>query len=847
MSRHREPLNGGLVTNKDPALLEVGQLSDIRNATYRTGSQALQRARGRVAFATVSATAVDVVGLRNLQFDNGDHYLIAHASTIYASAFVGDSGTFGTLVSGLSSGSQLEACQFRNRYYLMNGAITDVSAAASNRVVYLSATAVSSAPQVRVHGLLPVESFPAITTAGGGAFSQSVTGYYEYWTTEVAKITQDGATQTIESTFVGNPTTVFVTATSVVPTIQAPLFRNALATHWRIYRSPKKDKESDRKFPTGFMIAEVASGTTAQADQSTVSNTGFVFPATFNSSAPFADFASASSMSSDNGVYASATVGALLSSKTQGCYGYNFGGFTGNVKGIEIEVQGYVQAGSAPCPVKVTIGKRKANGDLDRGILGVGGVFTQPIAAAMGTITSTAAGSPTTFTLGGSTSRWTLDSQPGFNDSDFNANFMTVVEVSKPNTTVGFDYIRAKVYYAGSVDSTVQFPTVVYTFGDISAQVGKNGPPPSSSTGDFFEDSLVVNDVSNPSLIRYSYPGDPEAFPSTYFIDFETRDNDQVKCIKVVNQRLIVGLTNSTWRANYLPSERDASFDRGKAIEPISRTFGIVNPMCACTYSPNGITERLAFVSLKGIHSTDGFDFEDVADVDWRTIIPVTTTATPVALINNPEENEIIFYYRNDTGTENYRALHLSYDPDHQTGNGTLKVSGPVNMRNFDVGSSGVASLKSAWGVPRTSGDTSLYLGYGGTSTAAGAGKVFIASGTAIPAEDPSMGYTTRRMYLAGEANEWRMNEVFGYSTISGSQALLYTVKNTKTDDVNGEVSGSVKNKTVGAQKLHKTNLNQMCEGARISMSVTAGHDEHAAEFLIIDGDDFGEEGSGKT
>ena len=43
-------------------------------------------------------------------------------------------------------------------------------------------------------------------------------------------------------------------------------------------------------------------------------------------------------------------------------------------------------------------------------------------------------------------------------------------------------------------------------------------------------------------LIRYSYPGDPDAFPPTYFLDFETPHNDRVTNIKVVNSRLIVML-----------------------------------------------------------------------------------------------------------------------------------------------------------------------------------------------------------------------------------------------------------------------------------------------------------------
>src|SRR3990172_3459866 len=99
MARHEEPLSGGLVTDRDPAFLEPGQLSGLQNAIYLPGSQALQRARGRSAFGTVSADAVDVDGLRDIQFDNGNHYLVAHATASYVTAAAGDTGTFGVLAT----------------------------------------------------------------------------------------------------------------------------------------------------------------------------------------------------------------------------------------------------------------------------------------------------------------------------------------------------------------------------------------------------------------------------------------------------------------------------------------------------------------------------------------------------------------------------------------------------------------------------------------------------------------------------------------------------------------------------------------------------------------------------
>jgi len=847
MARHTEPLDGGLVTNLDPALLQPGQLSYIRNAVYKSGSRSLRRAKGRAAFGTVTATGEAVDGLRDAKFDNGDHYLLAHASASYLTATVGDTGTFGVVLNEVGNGDQLDVVHYRNRFYLFNGVQTDATAADSNRVFYLSATAAASAPLTRLHGLLPVIDAPTVTT-GAGSFSQSVTGYYEYWTTEVAKLTQDGAELVIESTFdeKTGPSTVFVSTTAIVPTVQMPALRNPSTTHWRIYRSPKKEKEADKKFPTGFMIAETAaSGASATAfvnDTLTVASASS-FPSLFNTVAPFFDFANRANLASDNGSYASATVPSLLVPQQQATYGYNLGGFTGNVKGIQVEVQGYVSGGTGPVPVQVTIGKRNSNGGFVTNLL-LQGTF----ASKSGIITSTSSVTPTTFIVGSSTDRWFPSNVPGLVATDFDGNFMIRLMVSKPGVSVGIDYLKVTAHYSATIDSVVPFPTVVYTFGDTTIQVGKNGPPPSANTGDMFEDCLVVNDVLAPSLIKWSYPGDPEAFPPTYFLDFETRENDRIRNIKTVNNVLVVGLDNSVWRVKYLPSERDASFDRGKAMEAISRTFGIVDPMCACVYTPDGSsTERLAFVSNKGIHSTDGFDFQDLTQLDWRQVISTTSTSAPIALVNDPEESELLFYHRNDSNAnETYLCLHLNYGSDHLQPNGTCKVSGPVHMRNFTTPN--FASLESAWAVPRSSGAHGVYLGYGGTgaATAAGSGRVYFETGSTIPAEDPAYAYRTRRMYLAGFANEWKLDEIYNYiSSHTGSQSVQYTLLNTLTNNTSGEQSVSEPVFSLNGQVFHYLPINTgQAEGLRIQVAVTAGHDDIADEFLVLEGQGFGQQDS---
>lgn len=852
MARFSEPLFGGLWTAEDPAFLEPGQLSGMQNAVYDPDQSALSRATGRSQFGAVSATgtsatAINVDGLRDIQFDNGDHYLVAMTPSSYATAAVGDTGTFSS-ASAITGGNALERVHYRNRYFLLNGVTAEATAINTNKTFYLSATAASNPLQIRQHGMLPVNGMGYPSAAVASTFSQTVTGYYEYWVTEVAELTQDGALLSLESAFSSdtNPLTCFVSSTGMSPSFPLPLVRNgAITTKYNIYRSPKKDKESDKQFPIGFLVGTVSTAASSFVDTIATASASSL-PTVAQTTGQFTDWTAASALTASGGGLAFVT-GIGISTKSQGTYGYSFGGFSGTVKGIEVVVSGAVITGTPTAngvPVQATIGIRDAGTNGFKGLLAFP-PGTIRVASKSGTLTATGAGRQN-ITLGSPTDRWLgADAQP-FSDTEFNAAsaFMVVLGVSKLNYQVAVDAVQVKLYYAASIDGTVQYPAVVYTFGDILAQVSKNHPPPNASTGDLFEDMLVLNDTTNPALIRYSFAGEPEYFPPTYFIDFETTENDRVTNIKVVNNVLVVGLETSLWRVNTLPTERDSEFSRGRAIEVISRTYGCVNEMCAAVYSKPGYGDRLAFVSNSGIFETDGFSFEALTDgINWRNHISTTSTSSPIALINDPDKQELLFYYRNDAITnETYQCLHLHYGSHHLT-NGKPKVSGPVHMRNYHSTGPTRASLESAWTVGRASGQTSVYLGYGGTATAAGGGYVYRETGTTIPAEDDRMAYVTRRMYQADMSKEWTLENLYGYAgSYSGTPQLSYFVEKTKTNDT-GPVTSSAKSITLGGQKLHRVAFSEGSEGMRVSAIITAS--AYSQHQLVIESGDWAEEDAG--
>lgn len=828
MPAHREPHSGGLWTAMDPGLLQEGQLQDIRNMIYLPGSDALWMTPGRAVFGAVSAVATAVDGLRDIEFDTGDHYLVALAGDTLKYATVGAAGAFSSLTAAGAGSQSLEAIQYQNAYYLFTGATAAVETINTNKVVYLAATAAGTAPSVRQHGMLAVTTAPA-SASSNVTFSQSVTGFYEYWTTEVAKLSADGVVKTIESTFTGKPATVFVSATTYSPVIAMPAIRNeGFTTHWRIYRSPKKTFETDQEFPVGFLIAEQATASAQVIDGGTSSLTSYAFPTTYNSTGYGFGFGnSATALGASDAASASAVHSGLNPTLyKQLTYGYNFGGFKGPVRGIEVELRG--RTANQTQTVGVTICKRNPVTGEPMAPIGAKSTIVPNIVSLM--------------LLGSSTDTW----GSVWSDSDFDTNFSVVImPFLVGNDTVTFDYVRVRVYYGTTnLYQDIQFPTVVYTFGDITSQVGKNGPPPSSDTATVFQDQLVTNDKSNPSLLRYSYPGDMDAFPETYFVDYETDENDRFKATRVVNDQLIVWLNSSTWRQIYLPSERDASFDRGKSKERVSGQYGCIDPMCVAAFSPGGGADLAAFVSYHGVHATDGEQLATYTDgLNWDAIFP--PGSTPISLINDRRRCLLLFYFQNTAnyGAETFLCLPLAYGEGHWVG-GRPKVCGLLHMRN-DIG--GVkGSLESAWAVQRDDGAVSVYLGYGGASTAGGAGKVWIESSAAtIPALDPRPQFTTREIFSADFGGEWKLGDVHAYAhDYAASATATYTVKTRKTNDT-GLVTRTSKTVNWGGQKLARVGaFETMCESAAFTFVASAS--AFAAEFLLIDGLDYGLEDSGR-
>lgn len=210
----------------------------------------------------------------------------------------------------------------------------------------------------------------------------------------------------------------------------------------------------------------------------------------------------------------------------------------------------------------------------------------------------------------------------------------------------------------------------------------KNGPPPIANTGDIFEDSLVLNDMSDASIIRYSERDSPHAFPTPYFFRFETKEADEVKCIRTVGRSILVLMRDSIWRIDTLPRAEDSAFQGERVKEQIQGAQGCVGSQAACLFSwGDGV--RLAYVSRYGLMVTDGFSWSVLTDdLDWENTVEVSQLGQAV-LENDPRHYILAFYYTPKNGTANTKAIYLHYHPSHAKGDEggfRAKITGPINV-----------------------------------------------------------------------------------------------------------------------------------------------------------------------
>lgn len=233
------------------------------------------------------------------------------------------------------------------------------------------------------------------------------------------------------------------------------------------------------------------------------------------------------------------------------------------------------------------------------------------------------------------------------------------------------DTVGVKVYYAtGNVDFNGPAYRVVTYRDQIGLTVSDPARlrPPNCSTGDFFNGSLVLNnlDTAFENQLRYSLPGDPEAWPKPYELTFNTRKRDRVRYIKTLGTILFVGMENSLKRVNYLPTEQNTDLNSGLAHEDIATDHGIPGPFCAVKIDMPGEGSLIAYASQVGPYISNGIWTRPLnTDLDWPNTVKVSALSTAVMRVY-PKEKWIAFYFcpAGATHSRNTRVMYFCYQSD---------------------------------------------------------------------------------------------------------------------------------------------------------------------------------------
>lgn len=568
-----------------------------------------------------------------------------------------------------------------------------------------SATPLNDLLIARPVGLLPVTVAPTVSIVAGSWSAVLGNGVYWFLYTEVYN---PGQADEVEGTYIQvddkqaklGPVAIAITdftSQSVLITRNsqvnngAPGVSGRLSTHWYVYMSPRQnDNVTTPSLATFTRVATIpmlkSDGTanlTATLQDSNLSRTGF---STVVAAVPGRNqFTAATNLTgpSDNFLASGASGGSPLANDKpmNKLQSFSFSGVdatyaSSTVTGIKVTIRGEALYSSGYfLYLRATTGNKTAppiwgtfngmslasNNHGDQFDL-QGGNFTTP-----------------DFAVGGGFEVWL--EKPGSNSKQ----------------VLFVDSVQVTVYYSGTSINNNGAPFRVITYRDsigFTIDVPARYNPPDSTTIESFQGSIVANDIANQTTFRWSLPGEPESWPSTYTATLTTRKDDNITCIRAVNNILLVGTPNELHRVNYLPTEADTDFREGIAHETIAGDCGIVGPLAAVRFSrAAGHTYRgfigggvgslgggthLAFVSYHNLMVTDGVTITYLnRDIRISDFIDPAHISQCV-FRNYPKEQWLVLFYTPIGGTFNSKALIFSYD--QLKDDGTLRAIGPITV-----------------------------------------------------------------------------------------------------------------------------------------------------------------------
>jgi hypothetical protein len=709
---------------------------------------------------TTSRVTVKADSLLVVQVEEG-------ATKTYKKGKLGSAGTsisFSNLKTGITAGTALDQVHYGNQHVLLNGKHENLVLMSDGRI--------------RPHGLSPVTSSCTLSIISGSWALKEGAGFYAYWTTEYDSIND------IESDFdlgvdsenkpVKPPIIQITSPSTQAVSITRPQRFNATTTHWRLYRSIKytsttaNSAAKENKYPNGFLVAQLELRDDNQ--QNTVTDGGAAAStASVNAGAAASDVGSAGLTWANTSAATGAINNGGATDDTNSATLTSLGGFATNNKCTLTLSNFSIPTVSAPVTgLSVSITGRKVNaGELSLNVRILSqkpGIVPDQILIG-GVVPFTTSNS--TITLGGTGVKW---GKPQWDPSEF-ANGRFFIDCTGYVPRDGFpdkvtvDAVSVIVFHGETQETgtgtllgntTDPYPAVVVSPFGFTISAGRGGKPPKSSTGDIFQDSLVVNDVNDSSIVRYSFPTRLDSFPAPYFLNFDTKEQDEVTFIRTVGNVAVIGLKHQIYRVNYLPRDTDSEFDRGRAVEIIEHAHGIAGRSAGALFTLPGVGQMLAYMNNYGIFMTDGYRARPLTpDIDWWGMVDITRL-NEAKLVNNTELHLLELYYPPADAGGLQKKLFFHYHSSHLKGDPrspSLKVSGP----HVFPGPDSIAAVTSA-GFPN--GTRKVYVG---SSNVIAAPSIYYVN--RLGNSNTAVLVKTRAIPAAQLGNEWRVNEIaVGYT-----------------------------------------------------------------------------------
>ena len=216
-------------------------------------------------------------------------------------------------------------------------------------------------------------------------------------------------------------------------------------------------------------------------------------------------------------------------------------------------------------------------------------------------------------------------------------------------------------------------------------------PPPNLKTLTSWEGSLVGTSISQPRSLYYSEAGYPESWPTiNSIVKFPIPERDEIVNCVTVGDTLMIACTNAIITLTSLPRVLDGVFNAAAAV-PMKGQPGCVGQYAITTYSVAG-EPRAVWVSPYGIHETNGVNSRRLTNaLNWAATVNAATLSTAV-LQWNQKTLALKFAYDSDGGGTNDSFLLLHMAPEHQTENGP-KITGPFTASINCLASSEVAGV----------------------------------------------------------------------------------------------------------------------------------------------------------